>query len=459
MASRLVVERVPLRTLQKHHHTWLNTFGDQETLVEAVGSRPGLFGPNPVAFLSLLARRPSLLLGDLEEALTNDRTLLRASAFRGSLFLLNTEDFPVYFRTFHNFLFQRGLQKLADEKISKAHLFHFTDILEEADPTLPLSIAQLIEIMFPGRVKRPAPETCNRIIQKLCDMGVLVRASAKGWKGNDFTYALLKKWVPEISIKPDNPETARTETIRKYLRAYGPASIEDIAWWTGLPLVQCQRSIAHLRREAVRFHVESYRDDMIGLKETVDALKKRSTIDDEIQLLPPWDPYTLGWRCRKRLADKDVLPFIYDAHGNAASVIVDVGRVIGLWQFRDHEINRLEYHVFERYSDRKKAVLQKIDDWSRSIQKLTGASSVNIIEQKLPEPLLHRPSGSFLWPLGKSSDVAVKGIEETSPMERRTSNTFRKPYLDNDYLVRPNEVVAEPSSNAEDLVRETSVSS
>ena len=275
MASRLIVEKVPLRTLQKHHHAWLNNFGDQETLIDAVSNRPGFFGPNPVAFLSLIARRSSILLGDLEEALVNDRTLLRASAFRGSLFLINTQDFPIYFRTFHHLLFQRGLQRLQEENITKGHLLHFADLLTEADPVLPLSIQNIVEIIYPGRKERPNNELMRRIVQKLCDMGVLVRASAKGWKGNEFTYALLKKWVPDISLKPDNPETARTETVRKYLRAYGPATIEDIAWWTGLPVVQCQRSIAHLRREAVRFHVETYRDDMIGLKETVENLKKK----------------------------------------------------------------------------------------------------------------------------------------------------------------------------------------
>jgi hypothetical protein len=451
MASRLIVERVPLRSLQRHHHAWLNNFGDQETLVDALGNRPGFFGPNPVAFLSLFARRPSILLGDLEEALVNDRTLLRASAFRGSLFLINAQDFPIYFRTFHNLLFQRGLQRLEEEKISKAHLFHFADLLDAADISLPLSVPNLIDIMFPGRVKRPHPEVCQRIIQKLCDMGVLVRAAAKGWKGNEFTYALLKKWVPEISFKPDNPETARTETIRKYLRAYGPASIEDIAWWTGLPIIQCQRSIAHLRREAVRFHVETYRDDMIGLKETVDNFKKRIPVEEEIQLLPPWDPYTLGWRCRRRIADKEVLPFLYDAHGNAGSVIIDMGCVIGLWQFRDYEVNTLEYHLFQRYQDRRNAVLQKIDDWTRTIIQLTGAGSVNIVERKLPAPLAERPSGSFLWPLGKDLlGGTKKNVDEPSPMERRTSNTFRLRYLDNEYLVRPNEVVADTEINSDE---------
>ncbi len=191
----------------------------------------------------------------------------------------------------------------------------------------------------------------NASFKKLCDMGVLVRTQAKGWKGNEFNYALLKAWASDISLKPDNPETARTETIRKYLRAYGPASMEDISWWTGLPLIQCQRSVAHLRREALRFHVEGYRDDMMGLRETVDLLRRKPTIEDEIQLLPQWDPYVSGWKDRKRIADKEMMPFIFDQAGNGASVITDMGKVIGLWQFRDNDINVLEYHIFRQYRD------------------------------------------------------------------------------------------------------------
>lgn len=450
MASRLVVERVPLKTLQRHHHCWLNNFGDQETLVDAVGNRPGFFGPNPVAFLSLMARRPSIRLGDLEEALVNDRTLIRAPAFRGSLFLLNIQDYPIYFRTFHQGLLQRGMQKLQEAGISKGHLQHFAEILTASNPTLPLSVPAIIDLIF-VRKEKPSIELSHRIMQKLCDMGVLVRASAKGWKGNDFSYAVLSTWAPELSLKLDNPETARTETIRKYLRAYGPASMEDIAWWTGLPLLQCQRSVAHMRREAIRFHVESYRDDMIGLKETIDLLRRRTPVEEEIQLLPQWDPYTLGWRCRKRVTDKEWLPYIYDSFGNAVSVIVDCGKIVGLWQFRDNEINMLEIHIFAPYKDRRAAILQKVDEWARSLTTLTGAYSANIVERPLPAPLAKRPAGSFLWPLGRHHvGMSVQDKEQASPMERRMSNTFRQKYLDNEFLVRPNASVAE--SNPDDLV-------
>jgi len=95
MAGKGSFESTLLKTVQRYHHTTLNTFGDGETLVEAIHRRPGCYGPNPIAFLSLLARRPGLTLGDLDEALINDRSLVRATAFRGSMFLMPTEDYPV----------------------------------------------------------------------------------------------------------------------------------------------------------------------------------------------------------------------------------------------------------------------------------------------------------------------------------------------------------------------------
>lgn len=439
MASRLIVEKVPIRVLQKYHHSWLNNFSDQETLVEAIGNRPGIFGPNPVAYLSIFARRSTIMLNDLDEALSNDKLLIRAPAFRGSLFLLNTQDYLIYFRCFYNFLSQRGMKRLEEYGLSKGHLMLFKKLLEESDLKRPITSAQLMEIIFPRKQDRPNMNIFYHITQKLCDLGLLVRASAKGWKGNEFSYIPMKLWIPDLPLRPDTPESARTETIRKYLRAYGPATIEDISWWTGLPTAQCQRSIGNLKREAVRFHIEGYKEDMLGLKETVEHIRNPLPTKSDIQFLPPWDPYTLGWRCRKRVADKEHLPYIYDNRGNPTSVIVDCGKIIGVWQFRDNENNLLEYHIFDKYQHRKNYVLREAQEWILAIGKLTGNQSSNIVEKKLLEPLSKRPDGDFLWPLGKTYSKENKKVAYT-PMERRTSNTFRKTYLDNEYLVRPNGV-------------------
>ena len=52
MASRIVLDPIPLRDLQRFHHSVMNNFSETETLVDAISARPGFYGPNPVAVLS-----------------------------------------------------------------------------------------------------------------------------------------------------------------------------------------------------------------------------------------------------------------------------------------------------------------------------------------------------------------------------------------------------------------------
>jgi len=157
MASRLVPDRIPLKMLQRYHQSVINTFGEHETLVDAVSIRPGFFGPSPVAFLSLVARRPSIRSKDLDEAILNDRSLIRASGFRGSLFLMSTADYPVYYRALYPLLKNIGVQLLSSHGISEKIMEFFAEKIKNLDSIIPLSHHEIINTLFPSPKKRPPP--------------------------------------------------------------------------------------------------------------------------------------------------------------------------------------------------------------------------------------------------------------------------------------------------------------
>jgi len=438
MASRMVLERVALKTLQRFHHETLNTFSDQETLVDAVQNRPGIFGANPVSFLSIRARRPGVRISDLEEALLNDRSLLRAGAFRGSLFVLSAVDYPIYYRSLYHLLQTQGMETLRKAGIDERQLFRCSYLLKESQFELPRTMEQLTEVIFPALKKKYEPEVLRLLFRKLCDVGVLVRTSNKGWRGNDFAYALFEKWLPDINLSGENPESARTEIVRRYLRCYGPASLEDIAWWTGFGSTQIQRSIGHLRREAVRFPVEGFREDLVGLRECVELLRKPEQARAPIQFLPPWDPFTFGWANKRRVIEKEWQPWVYDNACNAASTIVESGRVVGIWQFRDVPTNMFEFHVFAPYAAKRREIFHAAEEFVTELAELSSAPSIQLFERELGRTLAERGRSAFMWPLGKEilKDTSNTRVA-SSPMERRTSNTFRNRYLDAEHLVRP----------------------
>lgn len=436
MASRIVVERITLNMLRHYHHATLNTMGENETLVEAISLRPGIYGISPIGFLSVLARRPEARLRDLEEAIVNDKSLIRASAFRGGLFVLDSSDYCLYFRALFPFLKNRGMNRLLERGICEKKLLSIARVLENSQISRPMTAERLGRVIYPGRAVLPAPDVLRASFCKLCDLGILVRVAGRGWKGNQFSFALTSRWMPEIRLRSDNPESARTETVRKYLRAYGPATIEDIAWWTGLSDIQVLRAIHHLKREAVRFVVESYREELHGLRESIDAIRSPKILSEAIQFLPPWDPYLLGWKNRKRLIDRAVMPWVVDLHLNACSTIVHMGKVIGLWQYRDGEIDRLEYHVFKTYAKKRRLVQGYAEEFASKMAGLSGASRVLLVERELIEPLYQRPAGAFLWPLGKKLKRVGPGKAWREPSYGE-DNKFRGSYLDNPHIVRP----------------------
>lgn len=436
MASRIVVDRITLKTLQKYHHAVINTFGENETLVEAISSRPGFLGTSPIGYLSLIARRRESRLNDLEEALINDKSLLRVSAFRGMLLILNSSDYSVYFRALYPYLKNHGMNRNLPLGLSPKLIARTANYLSESQFERPRTIDSLAEIMYRGRQKRLSAPVENFLLRKMCDLGVLIRIANKGWKGNEFSYALVEKWIPDIKLRSDNPESARTETVRRYLKCYGPATLEDISWWTGFSSSQVTRSISHLRREAVRFIVESYKDELFGLRETVDAIRVQREAQNTVHFLPPLDLYTQGWKSTQRLHDKEYAPWIFDQRGNSASVILIDGKVVGLWQLRDLKTNIFEYHVFKNYKSCLAEVVNAAEHHAMIISGVSGAHQIYLVERELPEPIDRREPRAFFWPLGKKPHAKrTQGLFTVK--ENSAINTFRQSYLDNQHLIRP----------------------
>lgn len=424
MASRLVLERIPLKTLQLYHHKTFNLFTEHENLVDAISNRPGFSGSNPIGYLSIASRRKGIHRQDLEDTIINDRFLVRVPAFRSSLMLLHAKDYGVYYRALGP-LRQSKMEQLSSYGIQENTMAKLGHILENADLDFPATGEQILALLLkPLRITMPT-EHQRLLIRKLCDFGILIRTSAKGWKGNEFTYHLTSKWIPDIPLVLDNPESARIETTRRYLTAYGPSSLGDVSWWTGFSTGQVQRAISHLKRDCARFFVDGIKEELFGIRDSADFLKKKHVdVANPILFLPPLDPFMLAWAKHERIVDAPWEHFVYDSYANPTSVILYQGKVIGLWQFREHIKGVLELHVFQDALDKRGAVFDKAEKHALFLGKLAECVEVDIAERALPEKTLkEREGGSFLWPL-------LKDIKEGDEKQKNGAWVDRRGNMD-----------------------------
>ena len=154
-------------------------------------------------------------------------------------------------------------------------------------------------------------------------------------RGAETTYVRTDRWLADAGAAecPD-PSVARAEWLRRYLRAYGPASTEDYARWLGVRQVgPIKRALADLGGELTEVHVAGRR--LHALTADVDMLRGGDAlVPGSVCLLPAFDPYVLGHADRDHLIAEEHRPLVYRTAGWISPTVLSGGRIVGTWEHR-----------------------------------------------------------------------------------------------------------------------------
>jgi hypothetical protein len=142
--------------------------------------------------------------------------------------------------------------------------------------------------------------------------------------GKQPSFVLLDAWVPNSAEL--SREQALGELGLRYFRGHGPATVHDLAWWSGLTLKDAQAALAlakpSLQQESIG--EATYWFDPGITTAGADA--------DAIYLLPAFDEYLVGYKDRSAALDPRHTKQVIGVNGIFASNIVIEGRVAGLWK-------------------------------------------------------------------------------------------------------------------------------
>ncbi len=176
-----------------------------------------------------------------------------------------------------------------------------------------------------------------RVLTTLSAGGRVLRASNHGgWTVSRPTWARTADWLGEDP--PPWPEReARAELVRRWLRAFGPATVDDVKWWLGSTLTAARAALADLGALDV---------DLAGRPGVVlpDDVDPVGPVEPCAALLPGLDPTTMGWFERDWYLGPH-RPQVFDGNGNAGATAWWDGRVVGDWHQTDSGevvVHRLE---------------------------------------------------------------------------------------------------------------------
>ncbi|HEU4347954.1 MAG TPA: winged helix DNA-binding domain-containing protein [Actinoplanes sp.] len=140
--------------------------------------------------------------------------------------------------------------------------------------------------------------------------------------GKEQTFVLLDEWAPE----PRTPsrEEALALMATWYFRAHGPATVADLARWTGLTITDCRAGVA-AAGPALAADGRMIVDPLLLGADLPD-------IDDWLAL-PGFDEYMLGYKDRSMMLDEaHKQAIVPGGNGVFQATLVRGGRVVGIWK-------------------------------------------------------------------------------------------------------------------------------
>ena len=309
----------------------------------------GLHATDPASvFLALRARTSGVVPATIEQALYEERTLLRMIGMRRTLFVLPLELAAVVQgacteaiarsqrRRYANLVEQAGIADDGErwlEETAAATLTALRARGEAFGAELSADVPTLREKVHYGEGKRWAGSTSmtSWVLFQLAAEGLIVRGRPRGgWTGSQWSWAPADSWLEKPLPRLD-PEAARVELARVWLRAYGPALVDDLKWWSGWSLTQTRAALAAFG--AVDVNLDGGHGVLLP-----DDAEPMPPLEPCAAFLPALDPTVMGWKERTWYLGEHG-PTLFDRAGNAGPTVWWNGWIVGGWvQTRDGEV-------------------------------------------------------------------------------------------------------------------------
>lgn len=270
---------------------------------------------------------------------------------RRTMFLLPSDQLAVFVRgttrrAAHNFryaLSRIGSQEKLDELLDAV-----LDALEE--PRTRSDLAEILSKSHGYKLKSKAgggwgnkrPVPWVEVGDALLPVGFLLHVIAARdvivsgpGDGNEATYVRADKWISHWNDMPI--EKAEQGLLVKYLRAYGPSTLQDFALWAGMYVRDAKPIWQSEVENLVQVDVEGWRASI--LQSDLPALERAELDEPLVRLLPYFDSFLLGHKSHRNIVDQGNHKKIYRDQGWVSPVLLVDGRAQGTWSHEQKKGN------------------------------------------------------------------------------------------------------------------------
>ncbi len=313
-------------------------------VIEAIEHLVGLQAQAPFPpYYGLWSRLPGFRPGDLASLIT-DRSVVRIALMRGTIHLVSARDCLPLRRLLQPVL-ERGLRGTFGRQLAGVDAAALTAAGRDLVESAPMTFGQLGEALAGRWPDHPPPALAQAVRAHVPLVQVPPRAV---WgRAGQSAHTSAEHWLGRRAhAAPGFPETL-AGLVTRYLAAFGPATVQDAAAWSGLTGL---RPVL----EELRPSLATFRDEQgAELFDLPSAPRPDPDVPAPVRLAAEFDNLLLAHGDRTRVVSAGNLRRFYTSNGVfPGSVLVD-GFVAGMWRLaRNSKAAALTIELFGPVRDR-----------------------------------------------------------------------------------------------------------
>jgi hypothetical protein len=310
-------------------------------VVDAVAHLVALQSQNPSsAYLALHARVAGFRHADLADAML-DRRVVRLALLRDTVHLVTADDALRLWPLLEPMLRRRTVSATsAGPTLRQVDLDDLARAALDALADEPLAAGPLGERLgatWPGLDARALALGARGILP-------LVQVTPRGVWGSSMvtTWTPAPAWLgrPTADVAdPADRDAALAGLVRRYLAAYGPATVADVQQWSGL--TRLAAVVDRIRPELVEVtHTDPPGGRPRVLLDLPDAPRPGDDVPAPVRLLPDFENLLLSHADRTRVVPPEVRPALASRNGMPPGTVLVDGVVAGSWAVRRERLPR-----------------------------------------------------------------------------------------------------------------------
>jgi hypothetical protein len=343
---RFTPEERRARLARRHHLAPANRVA---TATEVARDIVGLHSTDPATvFVSAWARMKNADMAGIERELYDDRSLVRVLVMRRTAFVLPPDLAGIALaacsrsvgrvqrRQLEQWIDKAGIARNPSAWLRKLEQSTFEAVAARGTATAAQVSSDVPTLqrrlqLAVGTRNETSVTLAPFVLRLLAVDGRLIRGRPRGgWLSTQWSWATTESWLGD-AMGPWAIHEAQVDLVRAWLKAFGPATVEDVRWWTGWTLGEVRRALTEIKP------VEVDLGGTTGIALASDLAPTRPP-RPFVSLLPGLDPTVMGWYQRDWYLSGHRAP-LFDRSGNAGPTVWCDGRVVGGWaQRRSGEI-------------------------------------------------------------------------------------------------------------------------